>query len=711
MAKTAPKEQWRALRRYALSGELRTARRLLLTMTQEYPGDAEAAAELQRLEQGQPLLCTETQKERRRRLCEEARIALAKDIEALNSTKAATLHTEELTRLHRTMREHLRTLASNKTPAPTGTNAYKKELERELARRRKKSVKSRLGLGLGLAGVLLAAGCTVWLLHSRAAKMNSQLENAWLTQDWERAEALLKAADTGINRLMEPRTGELITKVHNWQTNTISRAGELDAQLHIYEKREAISTLSLEERASFLRRIRALPAYHAKGLLARWDELCRPEREKLDQQRDAIVTEVEAAATSPTLTGNPAEDSALLRKTQNKLQSVISTFGNAREAFDLSAELIAPCQTLLQQTELYLADISALNHAEMQLRSSRNYQQHLKALAELAPRQYPPALTAAEAGRALPQEELICNTVRAARFNIPRDIPPEVVNAIVNKGPSFCPAYPASLQQLHLMEDMFTARTLRLRIYEVFRASGEVHYTEEPPLVSTEKNSVSFTISELDPERRVSRNPRMEWGDAHAVWLRQLDATAILKATGIAREKFFLTANLPEQLGRLTAIRDKDCPALAKAYAYHTLLEVMRLHHKKPDILGLRYSPTLQEDIKSFRLLSSRCKLPLSITCWLSRSREVLEAESLYAQWFETHADRDYSTEMSRAFSRILRTRPHYVGHVDAHGQPSLRQPSAEGTKLWYLSDGQLVSSPCGKPLKNPSPYSPIFTE
>ena len=711
MAKTAPKEQWRALRRYALSGEERTARHLLQMMTQEYPEDAEAAAEWKRMEAGLPLLCTETQKERRARLCENARRELAEDIEAANTKKLAAMHTEELTRLHRSLRDKLRILSSNKTPAPTGTNSYKKNLERELARRHKKNVKARLGLLLGLLVVLVAVGSAAWILRSRAEGLATRLESAWLTQDWEHAEALLEATDSGINRLMLPQTGELIAKVISWQHSTIARAGELSHQLHVYEKREAISTLSLEERADFLRRIRALPVYHSKPLLARWDELCRPEREKLDAQRDAIVAEVEAAAASPTLSGNVAQDAALLRQERNRLERIIRTFDNAREAFDLPTELITPSQSLLQQIEIYLADTDALTHAEMLLRNALNYRQHLDALAELAPKQYPPALAAAAAGHALPQEETICNTVRAARFHIPQDIPPEVVKAIVDKGPSFCASYPASMQQLHLMEDMFTARTLRQRVYEVFRAAGDVHYTDQPPTVVRDKNSVSFTLSELDPARRVDRSPRIEWGDAHAVWIRTLDATPILKATGISRERFFLATNLPDALGRLTAIHDKDCPALAKAYAYHTLLEVMRLHNKKPDILGLRFSPTLQEDLKSFRLLSSRCKLPLGVTCWLSRSSEVLEAEALYAQWFDAHADRNYSAEMSRNLTRILRTRPRYLGHVDAHGQPNLRQPAAEGAMLWYLSGGQLVSGPCGKPLKNPSPYSPIFVE
>lgn len=709
MPATAPKEQWRTVRRYALSGEYDRTRRLLEEMVEKYPEDTEAAAELRRLCERRPLLCTESQRERRARLGQASAQALTEDLAKYSAHKLAATPTGKLHQLYRRLQEQLRAMSAGGVSHPTGTAAYKKMLQQELKRRRNKTARALLLTGAALLVALLLTGGTTWLLHKRAEEQLQQLERALSAQDWERAEYLLSVADSGINRLVYTRTSEITARVRSWQQVSISRAGELATQLQIYEKREAISSLSLEERADFLRRIHALPAHFSQNLLTRWVELCRPEQEKLDAQRDAFVAEIEAATAAPTLTGQASADSSLLRRTKSKLQRTISTFENAKVAFDLPEELIHPCQKLLEQTELYLADAEMLSRAEMQLRAAINYGQHLKALDSLTPRLYPPALAATQARQALPTEESICNTVRAVRFNLPQELPDTVVNALTAKGPSFCTGYPASIQQLHLMENLFTARSLRQRVYEVFRASGEQHYTEQPPTVDTGKNRVSFTLSELDPERRVDRSPVVEWGDAHAVWIRTIDATAILKTTGISRDKFFLTANLPELLGRLTSIREKECPALAKAYAYHTLLEVMRLHNA--EILGLRYSPLLQEDIKSFRLMISRCKQPPIINCWLSRSSEAAEAEALCAQWFAAHTDRDYATEISRNFSRILRTRPHYLGYVDAEGKPHLLQSTSAGEKLWYLSGGRLISTPGSAPLQKPSAYSPVFAE
>lgn len=710
MASSAPKEQWRALRRYVLAGDAQTAHNLLRMMTQEYPEDAEAAAELERMEKGLPLRATETAKERKERLTDEALLALARDIARYDAKTLACTHTHGLKELHSSLRAHLRLISDSGMPAPTGTNAYKKDLERELARRRKKSLKMRLAALGGLVLTLTALSGTVWALHRRAESYAQELRNAWHAEDWERSEALIKLTDTGINKLVHPEVQELLYMVRQWRESIYAKTKTLHLQMDIYKKRKAVSTLSLEERAAFLRRIRALPSVFSKELMERWDELCRPEKEKLDQQRDDILREVETADVAPTLTGAAADDASELRKTKSHLRRIIDTYENARETFDLPERHIAPLRELLEQVEVCLSDVEQLLHAEMSQRNALSYEQYCKATRGLAPKIYAPAVKAADAAQNLPTEESICNEVRAYRFKTPLVIPPEVIRAIVDKAPSFCPSYPASPQQVALMEDIFTSRLLRQKVYEIIHTSGQVHYADEYPSI-TSNNSVVFTLSELDPQRSVGKSPRVVWENAQGVWTRLLDATPILKATGIARETFFLTGNLPDILGRITHIHDKNCPALAKAYVYHTLLEVMRLHNKKPDILGLRYSPTLLQDIKSFRDVGSRCKTPLTIGCWLSRSGDTLAAEAQYAEWFDTHANRDYSAEMSKQLANILRKRPHYIGYVDAQGEARYKEPPRNGAPLWVISGGKLTTVPGGKPLPSPDPYSPIFAE
>ena len=57
----------RALRAYALAGDLKQAEQILLRMLQEQPDDTFAAEELHRLRTGVPLRITETKEQRRLR--------------------------------------------------------------------------------------------------------------------------------------------------------------------------------------------------------------------------------------------------------------------------------------------------------------------------------------------------------------------------------------------------------------------------------------------------------------------------------------------------------------------------------------------------------------------------------------------------------------------------------------------------------------------
>ena len=709
MSKLATKEQWRTLRRYALSGEMSRARRLLQIMVEEHPEDREAAAELARLEAGKPLHVTETSKERQKRLCTEAAEALYRAIQRYTPRKLVSMPTKELQDLRSQIRLHTATLKNARSAAPQGTNDLQKALRRELSRRRKKTTRT-LMITLGsILLTLLALGGTLFLLHRRAQNLAAQLEEAFRAADWEKTESRLKATDTGINNLVYPKLGELVSRVHKWQQSVHARAQELGRIIVMYENLEAISTLSLEERANFIRRIHALPHAFADKLLTQWKEICRPDQERLDKQRDDIVAEVAAPVSPPSLTGQAQEDARELRRTRQRLQQLISTFRDAKDAFGLDPLLISPNEVTLAKVEAYLADVEQLLKMELRLGAARSYDQHLLAMSEIFPKHYKTALSARELHLRLPSEESIRSEVRAMRHKVPRQLDPTVVQAILQKGPSFSPSHPATNQQVHLMEDIFTTRTLRQKIYEITRASGETRYSDAYPEIS-DKNKVVFNISPLDPTYSIDKPARVEWEDPHSVWTRLIDTTPLLRSTGITRERFFLTANLPELLGKITDIQDKNCPALAKAYLYHTLSELMR-QHTKPDILGLRYSTTLQEDIKSFRQLMARSRLQLTPTCWLRRSGDTLAAEAMFAQWFAEHAHRDYAGEMRKNFAPILRNLVHYAGYVNAQGQTCFREPPAAGGKLWYISEGKLVTSPIGEELKNPTPFSPLFIE
>lgn len=707
MARNAPKSQWQTLRRYAQSGQMDATRRMLQRMVERYPQDTEAAAELARLRAGQALHIAETPAARQERLRAEALQGIEGIISAAAYRKLTALRTAELTHLHRNLLSYLSTLQEQRTPAPLGTNACKNAIDQELTRRRKRR---RRALGLSVAAALLVAGIlggTALLLRNRASELTERLHTAYQQADWQAGAALLEAADTGINRLLYPASQSVIITVKNWQRTASARAKELATHLERYEKRSSIADLSLEERAIFLRHLRSLPHTLAAPLLARWEQLCIPEKQMLEAQKMAVLSELADADQLPELSGRVDEDIQLLRKSEEKQGHLIRNFAHAKDAFDLEPSLISPIEALLKRNSQMLNEAVSLSQLGAKLQSAVDYEQYRRVLLGFTPGLYAPACQIARQIPRLPDAEQINAEVRALRHNLPTVIPEPVRKAIISRGPSFEQDYPASQEQVHLMEDIFSAHSLRQGLFRVSNMNGITHFSDSRPII-TEKNSVVFSLSKLDPAFHIGQQQRLEWAPSQTVAISWLDPSALLQATGITRSHFFLSGNLPHLLGVITGVQAKECPALAKAYLYHTILELMRLH-KRPEILGIRFSPMLQEDTASFRKLQETLAYPLSISCWLRNTPESRAAEEGYSRWFAEHAKRDYSAEMSRALGRILREKTRYIGYVDAEGRT--RYKGESGSTLWYYSGGKMRSVSANNHPESPDPFTPILSD
>ena len=85
MSRASHQSPWRTLRRLALSGKKDEAEAFLLRMLKDNPDDREARAELTRLQAGQSLLCTESKKERKKRVSQEVREAIDEVIQRYGS--------------------------------------------------------------------------------------------------------------------------------------------------------------------------------------------------------------------------------------------------------------------------------------------------------------------------------------------------------------------------------------------------------------------------------------------------------------------------------------------------------------------------------------------------------------------------------------------------------------------------------------------------
>lgn len=713
MAAAPSKAQWRALRRHALAGDTDAAYNLLRQMLESYPANQEAADELARLEAGQPLHITESAEQRCARLCREAQHALLQAVTTHTQQTLACLPTPKLLHLQQELKAHLRAIRDNKSAAPNGTNAYKKKLERELGRRRKRSTRARLLMGAAVAAALLVLLTAAIFLQRRALRIEEQLQLSFTAAEWSHTDLLLKEADTGIHRLMNPRLGSLVQKVRHWQQAMNSLEAELNRHLTLYEQLNAVSTISLKERAEFLRQIHHLPAERMQSLLSRWEQLCRTEKDELDRQRAALLAEMkatEAAADATTHGSDLKQDTETHRRFISGANAQMTRFADATVALGLPPEPIDRVLQALKQAQLRLQELESLQRLDSLMSAARTLEQHAQALrtASLCPH-LPTSYPSLEESLNLPGPELVAADLRAERHHLSPRLHPDVVRAIVDKGPTFTQAYPATPEQVHAMEDIFTSRPLNRRMYEITHPSGQAYFTDGHPEI-TEQGTVLFDISEHDPEHSIERTRRREWDNPQEVMIRPVDASLLLRAAGVARDTFFLSANVQEMLGAITSMQNKACPALAKAYLYHKLLHLLE-QHRAPEIASMRFSPTLQADAAAFRRLEARLGIELGPECWLQRTEKVREAEALCEQWFAERKNRDYAGEMSKALLPILREQPHYLGYADLKQQPRYRQALAPDTPVRYYSGGKLVTAPAGKLSPAPTPFSPIIAE
>ncbi len=691
-------------------------RRVLLRLQQVYPEDSEVTDELARLEAGRPLRIAESKRQRAERLSQEAQRGILAILAQYGSAQAVSCaHTPDLRKVQRQLNAYVRTLKSGRETAPAGTRALARALKSELNKRRKRNTRGRF-IRLGIVAAVVAAVAAVGvILHGRAGRLSHQLLDAKNARDWNKTTELLRAADTGINRMMHREVIPAVEEARKWQQRVQADSRELTRQMHVYENLGAVSSLSLEERAAFLRQIRALPAPFSTQLLEKWQELCRPVQQELERQKREAVARFSQPAPLPKLTEDPAQDRSALSSLEHKLSRLLHDFRDAQETFELDPKLVAAHRNTYAQVQSLLGDIDLLTRTENLLSTARNYSEYCHALAEFRPVSYPPAIRAAKIMQTLgDQKEMLLAKILSMKHRVPAKLPAPyphyVVKALTEDAPTFGPQFPATPVQLEIMEDLFTSLSMRTRLYELISTDGQVHYVEQKPEV-TDDNKLRLVVSPLDP-RFKNGEQRKEWLYAQAVKMRPVDVRPLMSVLDLERPIFFMRANVPDLLGRIMRVRAEDCPALAKAYVYDTLLSLMTGREQEP-VFGLRFSPTLRADIDSFRKLKAELGVQPRINLWLEHFPAQAKAESAFAQWFRERDDRHYSREMCKNLRAILADRARYVGFVDAFSQAHYKELPTVGKQrmLYYLSGGKLLAVPIDGTLRDPDPFSPLLVD
>ncbi|MBQ2380329.1 MAG: hypothetical protein II295_08085 [Akkermansia sp.] len=709
MARQSSQSYQRTLRRYALAGNVKACRELLQQRLEAAPHDNEAREELERLEAGRPLLATENARQRKRREAADARDkmlqAIAKNPESELSTKS-TASLLELKEIIDQSQQKIKRAAQKDSPA---LSAYRATLLSEL-RRRGLGRMRRVGVLAGsiLGGLALLTGIGM-LCYKRASDFEADLRTALKQNAWERVESISAVANTPFNRFLCSELEKTILDANRWMTHIENRRRWLDKHIVRIESGQGnVSDMRMSLRAEIERELSSMPA-DFNSLTTRWQKLCDKERAALEHQKSRLVHElVSPLSDLPVFKGAPEQDAELLTELRREARNRHRLFRDAPQSYQLAPSLAAPAQERLVYIRECLAEIEAYKDQLNRLSYQRTYKDYQETLHSFHPRHYTPAVELLKVCSKLPAEENVKSLMLDPEQKNDANETQAAVATLLDGGPTFTQAYPATQQQVNLMEELFAAPSLNVCLYEITNADGELCYSEQEPTLDAQKR-VHVKRSDLDPAYQQG-NRDICWDDASSVWKRTIDTRPLYKAVNIDKPSFFRDRNLPQLLTTVLNFRHRDCPALARAVIYHRLLMLIR-EHKTRTLTGISYSPTLRKHAASFLKLVRKHGIELRSGCWLSKSPQMTAAEQEFEAWFRANRGTDYVREIRQNFGPLIKVGVRFSGYINEQGQPVIFRNLHPDTAIWYLSESHgVIATRVDAAPEAPVPLSPIFT-
>lgn len=582
-------------------------------------------------------------------------------------------------------------------------------ITRELLRRRKFLGKwaSAIAVSLCLSAVL-AGGC--YFLWKRAEKAAQILETA-ADSGIRSADALqlLKVHDTGLNRTFNRRIGEQSARLKRLIQLSAQHARELDTILKAIESgKQSVVGQGVRRRALIERRLKEL-GKDAGELHQRWADLCRKEQAELNQQRLSLVEELMSPVPKwQGMQGNPELDIPLLRARIKQLQQRINIYDDAAETLELPESIIEETKREIVDCEQILAEISRIHQLLILLPAARDYEHYQKMLSSHAPQHYLPYIEMLEVVRHMPTVASVRGMMQEHGQNLPAGLLQNARESLIDGKPSFSRNFPASAEQLHLLDELLTNSALRTRLYELTNVADNLcAYSEKLPQLRYGR--ACFKRSALDPAHDVADNKTIEWQNPHSVVSRVLDPRPLIHALGLDNKTGFASvANLPGVITRLMQHEHPDVPPLAKAYVFHYILQVNNgFSHAM--LSGLRYAPEMRRAAESFEQLRQECQVKLDGNCWLQRTPHHAEAERQFARWFRRHRKVDFAGELRKNLSELMNVTPRFCGFIDTNGKPVLFEEVNEGKLVWYLSHNAMTTTAWGETLQEPMKLSPVF--
>ena len=373
-----------------------------------------------------------------------------------------------------------------------------------------------------------------------------------------------------------------------------------------------------------------------------------------------------------------------------------------------------------KDTQTFLAELQRLLH---NLQQAQSYAHYRSLIDEFTPAHYAPARQLMAPLRQLPPAQDLEQTVRDGGGGVAHQV---LESTLLNAGPTFSAERPATREQTAIIEGVFTSEPLHRVFFKLRNKEGETCITEKDPVVFSQTKGyqdAKIIRSTYDPAYTPSKPAGFIWTEAETIMKTTIDATPLIKATGIERETFFEQANLPTLLDTIINAEAPYCPPLARAYLFHAILQLI-LKHPEPEITGIHFCPSLQQDARSFLSIIRRSRQTFTDGMWLRDGSDIDWLNTTYGRWFRERKGKSYAQEIADNVRQLINVRPKFAGLIGLRGEiicsPRIKSRLTPGTRIWYLrqphstestsdSHAGLSIGTMGTPLSRPLPLSPFF--
>lgn len=693
------------VRQLARSGKRAAAGELLESTLRQNPNHQKAREEYNRFLIGKPFTFEAKDYEELQGIISEF---LSSPQMLVSMRSAGIRRLQKRVRYLQHAQEHMLSAMEKKTLSQLRSNSAK-----ELKRRRKPLGKAAIIGGVILAVLALLSGifCFLWKRAENAAEILDAAGKSNITR--AAAQNLLSIHDTGLNRTLNRRVSVEADNLRAYMRAQQRRARELDAILKVIEKGEqSVVGQGVRRRAEIERKLKLLGKDGSK-LQGRWDELCAREKESLNQQRLSLSEELMAPLPpSQSLKNNPQEDLAILNKRQKTLQQRINIFEDAGVALNLSKELIEPAEQEYAQNQKIIAEITQFRNLLKLLPAAHDYETYKSQITSWSPQLYTPAMDMLRIGKRLPEQKNLKSLMQEHGQNVKPGLLLAARKSLLEGGASFSEDFPATREQLAILEELLENQALKTRLCEYADpVAKEQALTETTPEIRMGR--FCLRRSALDPARDAAERKLVEWHNPDAVVrLRVIDPRPLYTKLGFEnRAGFLTTANLPRLLTDIFQIEGNDIPALARAYVFYHLVNTIN-KAQEPLLNGLRYAPEMQKALASFEKLREACQVRLDGNCWLYSTPKYQAAERKYAAWFRKHRKLNFQQELQENMGELMRVTPQFCGYVNEYGEATLFESMRPGETIWYIrTDGSVATGAHGDKLNSPHLLSPVFTK